>query len=75
MIGLLQPKDTSGSGTKSKKIYAAEHQYWSLCCYLPLWDEQREREEAKLWTVKQFNITATSKHMILCLSKYWSMTD
>lgn len=64
MTGLLQPKDMSGSGTKSKQIYAAEHQYWSVCFYLPLWDKQKEREDAKLWTVKQFNITATSKHMI-----------
>ena len=48
MTGLLQPKDMSGSGTKSKQIYAAEHQYWSVCSYLLLWDKQKEREEAKL---------------------------
>lgn len=25
-----------------------EHQYWSVCCYLPLFDKQKEKEEAKL---------------------------
>lgn len=42
MTGLLQPKDMSGSGTKSKQIYAAEHQYWSVCSYLLLWDKQKK---------------------------------
>lgn len=44
-LAFLQPKDMSRSGTKSKQIYAAEHQYWSVCFYLPLWDKQKERRK------------------------------